>query len=814
MSRKKIFRTSVGFWFITFLIALPSISFAKTGEWTTKSPMPTARYPATCAVNGKIYAIGGGRTPRKIVEEYNPGTDTWTRKANMPTARGNLSASAVNGKIYVIGGNNQAEHFRTVEEYDPVADTWRKRADMPTGRRGLSTSVVNGKIYAIGGYHRGGTGLGEALVAEYDPVKNTWENKADMLTGRAFLSTSAVNGKIYTIGGNIGLTAISNVEEYDPATDTWTRKTDMPTARTSLSTSVVDGKIYAIGGTDGSQYLSTVEVYDPATDTWTVKTETMPTGRFGLGTSVVDGRIYAIGGQPGPYPELTGATEEYQPIAWGFARVPVPANGSLLPDTSVILNWQSGDFAASHDVYFGENYEDVNDGLNDTFRGNQSLTFLGVGYAGSPYPDGLVRGNTYYWRIDEVNNTEPDSPWKGPIWSFTIQPQTAYNPNPVDGAEFVDLDVELNWSAGVDAALHTVYFGDDFDEVNNATGGANQARTTYTPGPLEFGKTYFWRVDESSGGRGGGTQKGNVWSFITQGATSSPDPYHDATSVEMNPILSWIPADDAATHLIYFGIDKELVRNANTDLSEYKGTQTIGIERFIAGILSPDTTYYWRIDEVSSDNPESPLSGSVWSFTTGDHFVIDDFEDYKIGSNEIWWSWKDGTGYANHPTETPYTGNGTGSKVGDESTGSTAFEDRSIGGGQSMPFWYDNDKTGFLKYSEATLRLTSPHDWTENGVRTLSIWCVSEWDWDRKVSANDAESMYVVLNDSVVVYHNDPEITKVFYWTEWKIDLQKFADQGVDLTNIHTIGLGFGNRDNPQSGGSGKMYFDDIRVRK
>jgi hypothetical protein len=47
-------------------------------------------------------------------------------------------------------------------------------------------------------------------------------------------------------------------------------------------------------------------------------------------------------------------------------------------------------------------------------------------------------------------------------------------------------------------------------------------------------------------------------------------------------------------------------------------------------------------------------------------------------------------------------------------------------------------------------------------------------------------------------------------WTEWIIDLQAFADQGVDLTNVNTIALGLGDKNNPQPGGTGTMYFDDI----
>jgi N-acetylneuraminic acid mutarotase len=150
-----------------------------------------------------------------------------------------------------------------------VEDTWTTKADMPTARFCLSTSVVDGKIYAIGGDLRGGgTPNSTSTVEEYDPVTNTWTTKADMLTARWGLSASVVNGKIYAIGGVLvkpGQGAISTVEEYDPVTNTWTTKADMPTARWGLSTSVVNGKIYAIGGSAVAfpwAPVSTVEEYD------------------------------------------------------------------------------------------------------------------------------------------------------------------------------------------------------------------------------------------------------------------------------------------------------------------------------------------------------------------------------------------------------------------------------------------------------------------------------------------------------------------------------------------------------------------------
>jgi hypothetical protein len=72
--------------------------------------------------------------------------------------------------------------------------------------------------------------------------------------------------------------------------------------------------------------------------------------------------------------------------------------------------------------------------------------------------------------------------------------------------------------------------------------------------------------------------------------------------------------------------------------------------------------------------------------------------------------------------------------------------------------------------------------------------------------------LYVTLNGSAVVTNDNPDVTQTNEWTEWNIDLQAFADQGVNLANVNSITLGFGNRNNPVAGGSGMMYFDDIRL--
>jgi N-acetylneuraminic acid mutarotase len=286
-------------------LGLASVSLASEDTWTTKSPMPTARYVlSSSVVDGKIYAIGGGRgnTGIPTVEEYDPATDTWTRKGNMPMSNSAATTSAVNGRIYVIGGRPSlyGAAYSSVIEYDATTDTWTVKANMPTARSWVSSSVVNGKVYVIGG----------AVIAydaplstieEYNPSTDTWTRKSDMPTPRVCVSTSTVNGKIYAIGGSPGYDqwyqGLTTVEEYDPATDTWAKKSDMLSPRTYFSTCVVNGRIYAIGGVRSGEadYLSSVEEYDPATDTWT-RVADMPTGRAALSTSAVNGKIYAIGG--------------------------------------------------------------------------------------------------------------------------------------------------------------------------------------------------------------------------------------------------------------------------------------------------------------------------------------------------------------------------------------------------------------------------------------------------------------------------------------------------------------------------------------
>jgi hypothetical protein len=328
--------------------------------------------------------------------------------------------------------------------------------------------------------------------------------------------------------------------------------------------------------------------------------------------------------------------------------------------------------------------------------------------------------------------------------------------------------------------------------VNEATGGAAKGATTYTPAsPLEPEKVYYWRVDEFDGAE---TYKGDVWCFTTPGAVGSPQPAYDATDVALNATLSWAPADSAASHQIYFGTDKESVRTAGIGSPEDKGSKMLGAESYDPGLLEAETAYYWRVDEVDAQG--NAAKGPLWIFTTGTYLLVDDFESYTDNDAEgeaIWQTWIDGLGIADN-----------GAQVGELLP---PYCEQTIvhGGSQSMPLYYVNEAP--VTNSEATKPLSAGgglRDWTLAGVTDLSLWF-------RGRSGNATEPLYVAVG-SAVVANSNAGAAENRSWTEWRIPLQAFADQGVDLGNVDQITIGLGSKGGAAAGGSGKIYIDDIRL--
>jgi parallel beta-helix repeat protein len=527
------------------------------------------------------------------------------------------------------------------------------------------------------------------------------------------------------------------------------------------------------------------------------------------------------------------------------ASNPSPADGADSVDLNINLSWTVGLNAVSHDVYFGTSFEDVN--LAD--RAFPLGMLVSQGQDVNSYATGLLEyGQTYYWRIDEVSSEGMIV--TGEVWSFTtagidggikgeyykgldfenlvltrIDPQINFNwgsggPDPVVGAD----KFSVRWIGDIEAA-----FTETYTFYTNSDGSVrlwidghelvdrwwyDQNVGTENSGTIDLvaGRTYSFLMEYQA--RRSNGMVALLWEshrtpkqLVPQAALSLPlkarypNPANGAIDVKMTPVLTWNQGDYAASHNVYFGTNAQAVRNATRTSPEYKGTESLGNESYNPGKLSMDTSYYWRIDEVNNVNSDSPWTGPVWSFTTADFIVVDDFESYndlnegQSGSNRIYLTWIDG--YDNPAIN--------GSVVG----GNYWWGWEIVHSGmQSMPFEYNNA----VGKSEATAdidNLEIGRDWTIEGVSILSLWF-------RGDLVNAPEPMYVALDNdngiSGVVYHDNPNATQVIRWTEWIIDLQEFADQGVNLTNVNTITLGFGNRNNPVAGGSGEIWFDDIRL--
>lgn len=284
--------------------------------WETKAVVPTSRANATSSeIDGVVYVTGGSGPdfmPLGANEAYDPKTDTWAKKAAMPTPRqSNVKFSAaVDGKFYVIGGISPNRQCTNVNEaYEPLTDTWTTRASMPTRRCHLAVVAVGGLIYAIGGVDA--NNAYSAAVEVYDPARNSWKSAAPMPSARQDVAATVVNGVIYVVGGQDLSGALNTVESYNPKTDKWTTTAPMPTPRTGASVASVGSSMFVIGGTNGqnSVAVTSVDVYDAVTDSWTT-VASMNEPRANIAVAPVGRIIYLMAGWRSLLPAVAVATNE------------------------------------------------------------------------------------------------------------------------------------------------------------------------------------------------------------------------------------------------------------------------------------------------------------------------------------------------------------------------------------------------------------------------------------------------------------------------------------------------------------------------
>lgn len=221
--------------------------------------------------------------------------------------------------------------------------------------------------------------------------------------------------------------------------------------------------------------------------------------------------------------------------------------------------------------------------------------------------------------------------------------------------------------------------------------------------------------------------------------------------------------------------------------------------------LSSDRRFFWcRGADINGDGKVGPddlmkfadnwLAEGIPRMRGELYLTVDDFESYNDRdpsdpqSNRIFNAWIDG--YDNPTINGAIVGHITRPFV----------ELRIVhSGGQSMPYYYNT----LFKFAKAELTLDPPQNWAVEDAAVLSLWFHGD-------AANVPAAMGVTLNGGPIVYHDDPDAARTDTWTEWLIDLQAFA--GVDLANVSSIALCFGEQNNLEPGGSGTVYFDDIRV--
>lgn len=195
--------------------------------WTQKAPMKKGRAIfGSCVFDNKIYVFGGGiDSSTSSVEMYDPLTDSWETKANMPTSRGDLAACLLGDKIYVMGGDQLVdtdwEVSRIVEVYDPTSDTWTQSAsNMNIGRVAFSACSCNGKIFVFGGVGNVLSTSSESTEV-YDSQSNTWSFIQKMPAKIIGHNSVVVQGIIYIIGGYSYDEYIRTLYAYDPEKDSF-----------------------------------------------------------------------------------------------------------------------------------------------------------------------------------------------------------------------------------------------------------------------------------------------------------------------------------------------------------------------------------------------------------------------------------------------------------------------------------------------------------------------------------------------------------------------------------------------------------------
>jgi len=538
-----------------------------------------------------------------------------------------------------------------------------------------------------------------------------------------------------------------------------------------------------------------------------------------------------------------------------IAFAPSPEDEQVDVPRNVVLGWTPGIYAQKHDVYFGPVFEDV----NNADRNNPLDLLVKQDQVVNIYEPGLLDfGQTYFWRIDDINAVDSII-YTGDIWRFTTE--TIGYPIPGDkiiatASSFQDADAEPGKTidgSGLVNDMHsidtkTMWLSDtsdpgsawiqyDFDKLyklhqmlvwnyngpflltgfsirdvtieystEGATwtvlGDANEfAQAPGTDGyehntTVDFNNVVAKSVRITANSNWGGpifNQYGlsEVRFLYIPVNAREPSPDSGASEVDMDVTLRWRPGREAVGHEVYFSTDEQAVIDGTAPVATVTKASYSPSEFLIL-----QNTYYWRVDEVNDAEIPTTWKGDLWSLSTQQYLVVDDFESYndlpaeEEGSNPVYVTWTDGF---NDPST-------NGSTIGYVVPFQPSMETEIVhGGDQSVPFQYDNTTASYSEVSVNPGDLPIGSDWSIGSPQTLVLWFHGSSD-------NAAtEQMYVKINGAKLTYPGDAADITTSIWKQWNIDLVAL---GIDLSNVTQMSIGF--KRTGGIGGSGMVFIDDI----
>ncbi len=463
------------------------------------------------------------------------------------------------------------------------------------------------------------------------------------------------------------------------------------------------------------------------------------------------------------------------------AREPNPDSGAADVDVDVTLGFRAGREAAKHDVYFSDSRQAVVDGTADV------TTVTETSYG----PLSLDLSKTYYWRVDEVNEAETPATWQGDLWDFTTQEYFVVD----DFESYNDLDTDdpnsnrifNTWIDGYEQPTNGSIVGYDvapFAEQNIVHGGKqsmplaydNSGTANYSEATLTLSSRRDWTVR--------GIEALSLW-FRGNRVALVEEPAGTFT-VNASGADIWGTSDEF----------------------RYVWKQLSGDGEIIAQVLSVENTHEWAKAGVMIRDTLDAGSPNVFVAITGG------------GGDGATFQWRPAPGGTSSSSRTLVGISPPASvklvRKGSLFTGYVFLDGQWQQEGQLVAVSMTDPVYIGLAVTSHAAGVACKAVFSDIQTTGAVSGQFTEQAIGVDMPSNSPAPMYVALANSggtpAVVFHDDPSATQISNWMEWLIDLKQFSDGGVNLTNVNTISIGFGDKNNPQPGGSGIMYFDDIRL--